>query len=138
MVPQNQCEYRAGGRVLRRGRPAPASASASVGAGASGMMDGINERHTPLLTAPRLVGLFAAQPLTKAGELGPLRRHEVRPRNGKPASESPPKGGNTPCRAGVLPRTVAEEGPAKGAGRVACARPSTGLFAAHAGEILGA
>jgi len=69
MVSQNQCEYRAGGRVLRRGCPRPASASASAGAGAaaSGMNVGINQRPTLLATAPGLVGLFAAQPRTEVG-----------------------------------------------------------------------
>jgi hypothetical protein len=132
--------YLAGGRVLRRGRPPSASASAGVGAaaGASGMNVGISQRPTLLSTAPRLVGLFAAQPRTEAGEPGPLRRQEARPRNGEPGLGSPPKGGNTPRRAGVLSRPDAEEEPAIGAGRVACARPSTGLAAAHAGVILGA
>jgi len=97
---------------------------------------GISQRPTLLSTAPRLVGLFAAQPRTEAGEPGPLRRQEVRPRNGEPGLGSPPKGGNTPRRAGVLSRPDAAEEPAIGAGRVACARPSTGLVAAHAGEIL--
>ena len=138
MVPQNQCEYRAGGRVLRRGRPPSASASAGAGAaaGASGMNVGISQRPTLLSTAPRLVGLFAAQPRTEAGEPGPLRRQEARPRNGEPGMGSPPKGGNTPRRAGVLSRPDAEEEPAIGAGRVACVRPSTGLVATHAGGIL--
>jgi len=97
---------------------------------------GNNLRATLLSTAPRLVGLFAAQPRTEAGEPGPLRRQEAR--NGEPGLGSPPKGGNTPRRAGVLSRPDAEEEPAIGAGRVACARPSTGLAAAHAGVILGA
>ena len=123
---------------MRRGRPPSASASAGAGAaaGASGMNVGTSRRPTLLSTAPRLVGLFAAQPRTEAGEPGPLRRQEVRPRNGEPGLGSPPKGGNTPRRAGVLSRPDAEEEPAVGAGRVARARPSTGLAAAQAGKIL--
>ena len=69
-------------------------------------------RATPLLTAPGLVGLFAAHPRAKTGELGPLHRQEVRLLNGEPGLGSPPKGGNTPRRAGVLSRPAAAEGPA--------------------------
>ena len=96
---------------------------------------GISLRPTLLSTVPCLHGLFAAQPRTEAGEPGPLRRQEARPRNGKPGLGSPPKGGNTPRRAGVLSRPDAVEEPAVGAGRVACSCLSTGLFAAHAGMI---
>ena len=73
---------------------------------------GINQIPTLLLSSPCLAGLFPAQPRTEAGELGPLRRQEARPRNGKPGLGSPHKGGNTPRRAGVLSRPDDAEGPA--------------------------